>query len=101
MLKFPTSKKAGFKAKTCFFVFTFKQRFLLVENKIKEKIKTVLGDCEIRLSSVDNYHFTLEVASPKFKDMKRLEQHRLILNCLAEFITNNELHALQIKTKAL
>lgn len=44
-------------------------------------------------------HFALEVTSPKFRDLKPLECHRLIYSLLADELSER-VHALSIKTAA-
>lgn len=43
-------------------------------------------------------HFTLEIASPKFKGLGLIAQHRLIYDVLGDLIPQ-EIHALKIRIK--
>ena len=44
-------------------------------------------------------HFQVVVASPRFKGLSLLEQHRLVNDALAEPLRDGTIHELRIKTK--
>ena len=44
-------------------------------------------------------HFQVVVASPRFRSLSLLEQHRLVNEALAEPLRDGTIHELRIKTK--
>ncbi len=44
-------------------------------------------------------HFQVTVASPRFKGLSLLDQHRLVNDALAEPLHDGTIHELRIKTK--
>lgn len=44
-------------------------------------------------------HYIVRIASPYFKDMKPIDQHRMVYDTLAPFF-HKGLHSVQIETKA-
>jgi stress-induced morphogen len=44
-------------------------------------------------------HFQVTIASPRFKGLPLLDQHRLVNNALAEPLRDGTIHELRIKTK--
>src|SRR5947209_19172123 len=44
-------------------------------------------------------HFQVTVASPRFKDLPLIEQHRLVNEALAEPLRDGTIHELRIKTR--
>ncbi|UJF24558.1 BolA/IbaG family iron-sulfur metabolism protein [Suttonella sp. R2A3] len=70
------------------------------EQLISERIREVLSDAEVELSSPDGVHYSATVRSAQFVGMKRLEQHRVVMNALKDVLGSNEVHALALKTEA-
>lgn len=70
------------------------------EQLISERIRAALPDAEVFLSSPDGVHYSATVRSAQFAGMKRLEQHRLVMNALSDVLGSNEVHALALKTEA-
>lgn len=66
---------------------------------IESRIKNELPDAEIILSTHDNLHYQATVRSAHFAPLKKLEQHRLVMNTLSDVFQNNSVHALQLKTE--
>lgn len=71
------------------------------ENLIKTRIQEVLPDAQIQLSTLDGVHYAATVKSARFQGLKRLEQHRLVMNALKDILETNEVHALALKTEVL
>ena len=44
-------------------------------------------------------HFQVTIASPRFKGLPLLDQHRLVNNALAEPLRDGTIHELRIKTR--
>lgn len=72
-----------------------------LEKNIQERIHAVIADAILHIHSDDGAHYQIRVASALFKNLKRLEQHRLVMNALADLIESNQLHAVQLTTEAL
>ena len=70
-----------------------------MKNKIINRIKNILPDSSITVSTQDDLHFLIEVADASFKDIPKLSQHRLVLKSLQDLIASNEIHAIELKTK--
>ncbi|MDO4643140.1 MAG: BolA/IbaG family iron-sulfur metabolism protein [Cardiobacteriaceae bacterium] len=68
---------------------------------ITARIKAVLPDAEIVLSTFDGVHYTAQVRSAGFAGKSRLEQHRLVMNALGDVLGSNEVHALALKTEIM
>lgn len=54
----------------------------------------------VDVSSSDGVHFSLAVSSDEFNGLTRLDQHKLIYNCLSSYFGENWselIHALEIK----
>lgn len=69
------------------------------EQLIRERIESILPDAEVELTSPDGVHYSATVRSSGFYGMKRLEQHRMVMNALKDVISSNEVHALALKTE--
>lgn len=69
------------------------------EQLIKERIRAILPDADVILHSPDGVHYDATVRSAGFTGMKRLEQHRLVMNALKDVISSNDVHALGLKTE--
>ncbi|MBR1375368.1 MAG: BolA/IbaG family iron-sulfur metabolism protein [Cardiobacteriaceae bacterium] len=48
---------------------------------------------------LDGTYAAIEVQSEKFRDISRIEQHRMVLKALEDLIATNEIHAVKIKTR--
>lgn len=72
----------------------------------QEKLQQILTNnfpkAEIKIIDLagDNDHYRLEIADKIFRDKSRIEQHKIVNNVLKEEL-KGELHAMQLKTKAL
>ncbi|MBP3194288.1 MAG: BolA/IbaG family iron-sulfur metabolism protein [Cardiobacteriaceae bacterium] len=48
---------------------------------------------------LDGIYVSIEVRSEKFREISRIEQHRMVLKALEDLIASNEIHAVKIKTR--
>lgn len=69
------------------------------EELIRSRISQVLPDAQVFLQTVDGVHYSALVRSAEFAGMRRLEQHRLVMNALSDVLGSNEVHALALKTE--
>jgi stress-induced morphogen len=67
---------------------------------IETLIKKALPEADVRVTnpSGDGQHFIGEVASPRFKGLRLIEQHRLVLAALGEAFATR-LHGLKLTTR--
>lgn len=73
-----------------------------MQEKIRKRVLEKLGSCEIKISmedGLDGTYAAIEVQSEKFRDISRIEQHRMVLKALEDLIATNEIHAVKIKTR--
>ena len=68
-------------------------------NEIKKLIKESLPDASIEIKDLmgDNNHYAANIKSSKFKNLSKIEQHKLVYKSLKGKM-GNELHALSINT---
>ena len=71
-----------------------------LEQLIRARILAVLPDADILFHSNDGVHCEARVRSAAFVGVKRLEQHRLVMNALADIFSSEQMHALALKTEA-
>ena len=57
------------------------------------------GELEIEDRTGGGDHFQVTVASPRFKGLSLLDQHRLVNEALAGPLADGTIHELRIKTK--
>lgn len=69
------------------------------EKLITARIKAVLPDAEISLTTFDGVHYSAHIRSAGFAGKSRLEQHRTVMNALGDILGSNEIHALALKTE--
>lgn len=69
------------------------------EELIKAKISQVLPEAQVFLQTTDGVHYSALVRWAGFAGMRRLEQHRLVMNALSDVLGSNEVHALALKTE--
>ena len=69
-------------------------------NEIKKLIKEGIPDAKIEIKDLmgDNNHYSAVIKSKIFKDLNKVEQHKLVYKSLKGKM-GNELHALSIITK--
>ena len=73
-----------------------------MQEKIRKRVIEKLGDCEVNISmedDLDGIYVSIEVRSEKFREISRIEQHRMVLKALEDLIASNEIHAVKIKTR--
>ena len=68
--------------------------------EIKKLIRESIPDATIEIKDLmgDNNHYAATIKSSKFKNISKIEQHKLVYKSLKGKM-GNELHALAIKTK--
>ncbi len=68
--------------------------------EIKKLIKNSLPDATIEIKDLmgDNNHYEATIKSSKFKNLNKVEQHKLVYRSLKGKM-GNELHALSITTE--
>ena len=71
----------------------------LPKNEIKDLIKASIPDASIEIKDLmgDNNHYAAIIKSAKFKNLSKIEQHKLVYKSLKGKM-GNELHALSITT---
>ena len=69
-------------------------------NEIKKLIKEGIPDAKIEIKDLmgDNNHYSAVIKSQVFKNLNKVEQHKLVYKSLKGKM-GNELHALSITTK--
>ncbi len=67
----------------------------MTPGEISALISTHLPDCEVRVESEDNTHFSATVISGAFEGVSILGRHRLVYQALGSRV-GNEIHALSI-----
>ena len=73
----------------------------LAINEIKKLIKESIPDASIEIKDLagDNNHYSATIKSKIFKNLNKIEQHKLVYKSLKGKM-GNELHALSINTFA-
>ena len=68
--------------------------------EIKKLIKESIPDASIEIKDLmgDNNHYSVTIKSSKFKNLSKIEQHKLVYKSLKGKM-GNELHALSINTE--
>ena len=71
----------------------------LAINEIKKLIKETIPDASIEIKDLagDNNHYSATIKSKMFKNLNKVEQHKLVYKSLKGKM-GNELHALSITT---
>ena len=74
----------------------------LAINEIKKLIKETIPDASIEIKDLagDNNHYSATIKSKMFKNLNKIEQHKLVYKSLKGKM-GNELHALSINTFAV
>jgi len=69
--------------------------------EIKKLIKESIPDASIEIKDLmgDNNHYTATIKSKLFKNLSKIEQHKLVYKSLKGKM-GNELHALSINTES-
>jgi len=69
-------------------------------NEIKKLIKESIPDASIEIKDLmgDNNHYSATIRSELFKNLNKIEQHKLVYKSLKGKM-GNELHALSITTE--
>tara|TARA_Y100001958_G_C20710156_1_gene212157 strand:+ start:241 stop:471 length:231 start_codon:yes stop_codon:yes gene_type:complete len=69
-------------------------------DEIKKLIKEGIPDAKIEIKDLmgDNNHYSATIMSKTFKNLNKIEQHKLVYKSLKGKM-GNELHALSITTK--
>ena len=69
-------------------------------DEIKKLIKESIPDASIEIKDLmgDNNHYSATIRSELFKDLNKVEQHKLVYKSLKGKM-GNELHALSISTE--
>ena len=70
-------------------------------NEIKKLIKEGIPDAKIEIKDLmgDNNHYSATIKSKIFKNLNKIEQHKLVYKSLKGKM-GNELHALSITTES-
>ena len=73
----------------------------LALDEIKKLIKETIPDASIEIKDLagDNNHYSATIKSKMFKNLNKIEQHKLVYKSLKGKM-GNELHALSINTFA-
>ena len=72
----------------------------LTKNEISDMIKSAFPDATLELEDTagDNNHYSATIRSELFKNLNKIEQHKLVYKSLNGKM-GNELHALSITTE--
>lgn len=73
----------------------------MIEKLIKERILDALPEAEVEVSCPDGVHCEVLVRAKQFQGLKRLEQHRLVMNAVQTELNQNTIHALGVKTEVI
>ena len=70
------------------------------QNKLEELIKSKFPNADILIEDLagDNNHYSVSIKSRTFNGLSRIQQHQLVYKSL-DGLMDNELHAMQLKTK--
>ena len=70
-------------------------------DEIKKLIKDSIPDATVEIKDLmgDNNHYAATIKSKKFKNLNKIEQHKLVYKSLKGKM-GNELHALSITTES-
>jgi|TARA_B100000900_G_C20185579_1_gene555753 stress-induced morphogen len=68
--------------------------------KLEELIKNKFPNANILVEDLagDNNHYSVSIESSAFNGLSRIQQHQLVYKSL-DGLMDNELHAMQLKTK--
>ena len=68
--------------------------------KLEELIKNKFPNANILVEDLagDNNHYSVSIVSSAFNGLSRIQQHQLVYKSL-DGLMDNELHAMQLKTK--
>ena len=68
--------------------------------KLEELIKNKFPNANILVEDLagDNNHYSVSIESSTFNGLSRIQQHQLVYKSL-DGLMDNELHAMQLKTK--
>ena len=68
--------------------------------KLEELIKNKFPSANIRVEDLagDNNHYSVSIESSAFNGLSRIQHHQLVYKSL-DGLMDNELHAMQLKTK--
>ena len=71
-------------------------------DEIEKLIKEALPDASVEIKDLmgDNNHYSATIRSKAFKNLNKIEQHKLVYKSLKGKM-GNELHALSIKTEII
>lgn len=72
----------------------------LTTAQVQQLIESALTDAVVRVADMTGTsdHFEIEVTSPDFAGLSRIEQHKLVHKALGQHLTTS-IHAVQIQTK--
>lgn len=65
---------------------------------LKTLLENQLPDAEVIVHGDDGVHFEATVISPAFAGKPLLAQHRMVYAALGDRVSNQEIHALALKT---
>jgi stress-induced morphogen len=70
------------------------------QTKLEELIKSKFPNADILIKDLagDNNHYSVSIKSSVFNGLTRIQQHQLVYKSL-DGLMDNELHAMQLKTK--
>lgn len=76
---------------------------MFAESEIRKIVSQALPGCEVYVSDMTGTkdHFRVEVKAPQFRGLLLVEQHRMVMDALKDNISDDKIHAVSIKTKAL
>ena len=72
----------------------------IAQTKLEELIKSKFPNADILIEDLagDNNHYSVSIKSSAFNGLNRIQQHQLVYKSL-DGLMDNELHAMQLKTK--
>ena len=70
-----------------------------MQEEISAKIRAAIADAEVAVT-VDGNRALIEVVSPHFAGMNRVQKQQAVYACIEDYIADGRLHAVTIKAEA-
>lgn len=69
-----------------------------MQEEISEKVRAAIEDAEVTVM-VDGNRALIEVISPQFAGMNRVQKQQAVYACIQDYIADGRLHAVTIKAE--
>lgn len=67
-----------------------------MQDEISAKVRDAFGNAQVSVN-VDGNRALIEVVSPDFADMSRVQKQQAVYACIQDYISDGRLHAVTIK----